>query len=793
MAEFEKLITLTQISDGAPGEPGASADQYRIEFSQEEILKFAKTTNDEGKISSYTYSPERLTIKVYKNEKLTMDELVEITVGGVDITNDPTYFKTGSDEYILEINYLDSVPDTRSLSSIPFVFKIKEASGGDAGEQVSRIKTTRSIICRNGMNSDMATFALNVEGINAAIQYTALSFKAEGLTVTNGGIKIVKNNEDGVTEQVFWSDTSGNLFLKGNITATEGYIGNIAIKDNSLVGDGNAYIISPTGIVANNITLRQGAVIENYIQLGNSYLYNPDAVDPGGKPIRPATDPAYRAVLQSGNLLIKDTGYMTLGGILLFGGIDGGESAYISSKNDQWKIWENGRADFQDIYANNCHIGNTILEANTIQSAGNLTVYADSWTLAGAEETSFLVDRDPMITYSNENPIVLFGKNEYYQIVGEIIKRSDGLYEIPVNKNIVSAGFKKGDVITKIGRIGEAVLCISGQGSNSAGFATESSLTLAFLENFENDIPEFDTKLSLGLLDKLGKSGITGYGLYAENVYLKGSLTTVSTGDSVSYAGINTTNGIEATIFKSTSIAGTPIDDTSSIIFWAGANPKAVNDETLSEERKMAKAIQSAPFQVTENGTLYASKGVFEGSIISKSTIQGSDIYAARIHGWEGNTVAPLTIYDTTTGIVFKTGYKSEDGEIETLSINSSGLVGRNKKQFILLEGENDQTITFQGNYTKLFKDESQIMIDSTGIKKQTSDGEDGWVTQSWLDLNTNFSFNSGGIEIANFDGDLISLKATTTNIVKHVQFGESEGVNLRYKQVDAGYDLYVN
>jgi hypothetical protein len=72
------------------------------------------------------------------------------------------------------------------------------------------------------------------------------------------------------------------------------------------------------------------------------------------------------------------------------------------------------------------------------------------------------VDRDPMIPYSNENLIVLFGKNEYYQIVGEIIKRSDGLYEIPVNKNVVSAGFKKGDVITKIGRIGEAVLCISG-------------------------------------------------------------------------------------------------------------------------------------------------------------------------------------------------------------------------------------------------------------------------------------------------------------------------------------------
>jgi hypothetical protein len=134
MAEFEKLITLTQISDGAPGEPGASAEQYRIEFSQEEILKFVKSVDDKGTPSDYSYSPERLTIKVYKNEKLTMDELVEITVDGVDITNDSTYFKTGSDEYILEINYLDSVPNTRSLSSIPFVFKIREDSGGDAGE-----------------------------------------------------------------------------------------------------------------------------------------------------------------------------------------------------------------------------------------------------------------------------------------------------------------------------------------------------------------------------------------------------------------------------------------------------------------------------------------------------------------------------------------------------------------------------------------------------------------------------------------------------------------------------------
>jgi hypothetical protein len=77
--------------------------------------------------------------------------------------------------------------------------------------------------------------------------------------------------------------------------------------------------------------------------------------------------------------------------------------------------------------------------------------------------------------------------------------------------------------------------------------------------------------MSLGLLDKLGKPGVSGYGLYAENVYLKGSLTTVSSGNSISYAGINTTSGVKATIFESTSVGGSSINDNSAIIFWAGA------------------------------------------------------------------------------------------------------------------------------------------------------------------------------------------------------------------------------
>lgn len=768
--------------DGQDGDAG-SADAYRIEFSQEEILKFVNSL-DENKKGIYSYSPEVLMISATKNgESLDEDESVQVIVNEEDISSFLTM--DANNNYILGVKDYLNQSALAERTSFPFIVKIKKGTGEN-----SQLKAVRPIICRNGLNSEMATFALHATGINAAIQSTRLAFDATGLTISNGGIRIVKLGEE---EPVFESDKEGNIYLKGKISATEGYIGGIEIKDDNLVGNNNAYIISPQGIVANNITLRQGAVIENYLQLGNSYLYNPDAKNSENELVRPSTDVAYRAVLRSGNLLIKDTGYMTLGDISLFGGTDS-QLAYISSRNSQWKIWEDGRAEFKDIYANNCHMGNTILEVNTIQSAGNLTVYADSWTLVGAEDNYFVIDNDPMITYFSDKPVVLFAKNEYYKMVSEVVvvevEGQPTLYKIPVDRDVQSAGFVSGDVITKIGKEGEAVLCISGQGSNSTGFAKESSLTLSTLTSFTNNIPTFETRLSLGFLDKLGKSGISGYGLYAENVYLRGSLTTATSGEQASYAGINTTSGVTATIFSSTSVGGASINDSSRIIFWAGANPTGVNNEKLSEEEKMAEAIQKAPFQVTERGTLYAAQGVFEGSIISKSKIQGSDIYAARIHGWADGSKAALTIYDTAQGIVFKTGFQTDD-EYETLKINSKGLIGKNGKPFIALEGTSNQTITFQGHHLKASDNNRQLVLSSTGLMGQVSDGEESWSTQAQMSLGEEFSFIISGAEVANFTRDLLNLKAVTTKMEQHVQFGEN--VNLLYKQVDAGYDLYVN
>ena len=82
--------------------------------------------------------------------------------------------------------------------------------------------------------------------------------------------------------------------------------------------------------------------------------------------------------------------------------------------------------------------------------------------------------------------------------------------------------------------------------------------------NFKTDNSQ-NPKVFLGDLNKSGikiadDQGLEGFGLYSENVYLTGSLTTqINNEDSEStYAGINTLNGATTT-------------NGSKIVFWAGA------------------------------------------------------------------------------------------------------------------------------------------------------------------------------------------------------------------------------
>ncbi len=141
---------------------------------------------------------------------------------------------------------------------------------------------------------------------------------------------------------------------------------------------------------------------------------------------------------------------------------------------------------------------------------------------------------------------------------------------------------------------------------------------------------------------------IDGYGLYADNVFLHGSLMTNATD---SYAGIHTSKDLNFNYNTWTSEAepgdGNYIDE--KIIFWGGANSLSDDD------------IQKSPFIVTDKGSIFASRGEFKGAILSDSLIVNTIIKAPMIYGT--GQQPSLKIYNIgSTEPGTSSGYSSQNG-----------------------------------------------------------------------------------------------------------------------------------
>ena len=99
--------------------------------------------------------------------------------------------------------------------------------------------------------------------------------------------------------------------------------------------------------------------------------------------------------------------------------------------------------------------------------------------------------------------------------------------------------------------------------------------------DIDDDTNELSTtvKLFLGNLDRTSLG--TGYGLYAENVYLDGSLTTKSV--NTKYAGVNTYNGVSKTKnIKSSELIEIIEDKSENIetVWWITNNPSVKENIT---------------------------------------------------------------------------------------------------------------------------------------------------------------------------------------------------------------------
>lgn len=822
--------------DGQQGEKGDPGDTYKIRTNQTEILKFVDRNGETS------FSPQSLTISIYKSDpslesgeqqldkQLSLNSL-KLSVynrNGGSWVNMPSSLREkivvleGLNIRInLDVNILQT--DTNDFSEIFMNNEtVLEISYLYQAEDGQKIHLTSHIDVRYGMSKDMASLSINANGIVAAMQDSKMIFDGSGLTVKNGAFRIV-NEKD---ENQLYADQEGNLVLKGKVfatggkftgeleatsgsfkgelraatgsfsgelTAKSGKIGGFTIEENRLVStalnDEEAPFIILDGtngaIEAENITLGTGAVIKEYIQVGNYAQIK-----------RPTyTGDSFISVTEPGNenheiLCLKNNGVMNIGyedNMIIIDGKNGIISSQNFNEGLGWKI-SNTESIFNDVVVRGS-IRASVLEYGETQAIGGALLVRPSSRIK-----DYKVEQDPdneeeYITTLTLESTSGFQAGDYCKIDDDfyvILSLSDdnitikGKIDRIQNFTIVSFGHtdEKGNRAVGIG--------INGSIDNSL-VASQAITVFDFNESNQSVTPRI-------ILGKLPTGDVTygslggTYGLYAENVLLKGALVTQTrdqNGNKMIYSGINTLFTGDAPR-SSREFFTNPGE----ILLWAGA-PGDSKDE-----------IEQSNFFVDRNGNLFAGSGYFKGTIITDATISASEIRTAILTGQEGSPA--LIIRDAATGIHFTTSENGVDrtvfevskdrvsinapifelnndfkiGESGSLIVPNLYIVGKNPGMSIDTE-DNVQSLMF--GKTKIIFTDNFDMANQSGQEKSSIDFSDG----------ISFAFNSNkNLKIKNQEVQVSS----TLLIENEVAYGEL----MQYKPVKQderliGYDLYID
>lgn len=583
-------------------------------------------------------------------------------------------------------------------------------------------------------------------------------FQEKNFSVDTNGNITFKGNLDGATGTFSGTLEAAGGDFTGRIKAIEGEIGGFYIENGKLVSEKTETIIENEipkdipyitldgtngEIIAKNITLGNGANIEDVINIGkNAFIYNPDKHE--------------NLFIKSGNLELTNEGIIKLGENIILNA----DNNSISGSN--WFI-NSDKAQFSNIDVTGT-IHTAVFETGQTQAVGGSMLFKASAKIENIESIKDTEIKVKLIVPENlpEDLPDLFKTGDYVLLdnkqVAKVVESTNETNEestmqvltlesLEANqfsneeyRNITQLMFKKeGDSnFTNNFLIG-----VNSGDSAEGEFLLPRGITLSELKlNTELSNLISETKVFIGDLKAINEN-YKGYGLYGNNVYLTGSLVT-NIGET--YSGINTLNGVVANIFGTF--------DQSEIVFWAGSASSKETD------------IQNAPFQITNSGSLYAANGLFKNSIISNSEIRGADIYAATIHGWDvtSNTAGSLSIYDSARGIIFKKEAKDE----EVFRIATNGLSVDEENYFITI----DETIDFKSDnhtindtlkVTNIYKNDGNNLTIGDASTKQIIFDDNITIQTSKTNLiklePSNINLDSNKIIIQKSNTDIMSIE----------------------------------
>lgn len=482
-----------------------------------------------------------------------------------------------------------------------------------------------------GTSEDMAKFALVANGIYMSVQEAGFSFTEEGLTVSNGKI-IIKNH---LGQEVFKADDEGNLSFTGTINSNDGFLSGWIIEDDELVSEGNKVGIhsgsrrfygtdeSPVRFWAGPTTAAQQPLGED-----NLSYYN-FAVTEKGNLYAQKADISGNIVAYTGRIL--DTFYIGSNddtGIIISGDED---NSYIGSMRQAsgalgggWKIKSDGSAEFNNVSVRG-KISSSVFEYNHISSIGG-SLYIAPTLYTTEESQGFATDASSgwhSVRWEFKQSIKeIFGRDNINEgdkilldcnvnINGDITHLSNIFADI--EDLIQGDGFEYlilsfaadleiPDDVVPIIEPG-AVLIYYGTSETREGlYLTAMGVDSPFLDvyssTYEEGSPVPAARLGnlQGITDTNFNGGLNGFGLYSSNAYLRGQLMLPS-------AGITNQDTVK--------VGPSPVR------IWAGVD--SITD------------IAEANFIVTEDGSLYAKQGTFEGIVKAHNSEFSGNIRAAGI------------------------------------------------------------------------------------------------------------------------------------------------------------------
>lgn len=847
-----------QGEDGPQGPAGAASSSYHLNCNQTEILKFVDNSGntsispenltvsiykDEpfqegGQVQITNLNPLNFTAEVYN---INTGAWIPISSAGI-ITLDSTHTFSINLKKLTEEGITNNNAAATQLLFGESILKISyiHVQGEDEEETFSLVDFLN---VRYGMSKDMAQLSLKANGIVASMQDSKMVFDSTGLTVQNGSFTI----RDIEGNNLLYSD-NGNLALKGNIYADGGYFkgelqaatgsfaGSLTAATGTFAGELQAATGSFSGnisaaggtiggfkieatrltslktdnkgvpniildgesgnIEVENISLGTGAVIKEYIKIG-------DQVE-----LRRATTSvdSFIKVVNSSNqeiLSLKADGSMSVGygnNSIVISGADGSIVSQSFYNGLGWKI-SNTESIFNDVTVRGS-IRASVLEYGETQAIGGALLVRPSSRIIKEERsgsnTRLTLEQTEGFNVGDYCRIDIQTANSIEHRFFVITNITDKIITVSgdatgsYGKPIVSFGQTNEDK-NKNDNVG---ICINGSLDNS--FSTPQSISVF---DFNPTTQIITPRVVLGKLPNeestYGYAAGT-YGLYAENVLLKGSLVTqADTSGSITYSGISTLHsGADAPAsHRYNNWFGE--GNTGEILLWAGATG------TSKEE------VENSKFFVDRNGNLFAGSGYFKGTIITDATITASAIETAILRGCNEKPGEPaLKIEDATKGIdftatvdgeeitVFKVTTDSIVANVPNFVFNSNFTVGGNGSLVVpnlyVIGSDTGAVTTDTTNQEAIMFDKHRISY-VNNFKQNELTG----TTKGYIDFTSNMIFSPDGTnQILELSDQEVRVKGENTSLYleNSIRYGEIIEYKPVYDKNDIliGYDLYV-